>query len=97
MVPFTQYHLPDGRKSDTGIDRPADIEALAQSFIDRGGWFEAEVLTTGHVSLTACFDMPDGDNDIEIELVPNGPGVPEAVDRLVRRAAARDDLPAGES
>jgi len=93
VIPFTQYLRPDGRKKMISIERPPEIEALAQSFLDRGGWFEAEVLTTGHVSLTACFNMPDGDNDIEIELAQNGPGVEAAVDRLVRKAAARDDLP----
>jgi hypothetical protein len=75
------------------VERSEEIEALAKDFIDRGGWFECEVLMTGHVSLTACWRMPEGDNDIEIEVVSNGPAVEDAVDRLVTRAAARKDLP----
>jgi len=93
MIPFTQYLRPHGRKRQTGVEMPPEVEALAEAFIERGGWFECEELTTGEVSLTACWDMPDGDNDIEIDVVANGPGVPEAIDRLVRRAAARSDLP----
>lgn len=39
------------------------------------------------VSLTACLD----EEDIAIEIVPNGPGVAEAVDRLVHRALEVSD------
>lgn len=94
VIPFTQFLLPDGRKRATGVDRPAEIEALAAGFIARGGWFECEMLTDLEtVSLTACWNMPDGDNDIEIVLAKNGTDVGDAVDRLVRLAAAREDLP----
>lgn len=85
-IEFTQFVLPRGERKPTNIERSADIEALADKFIAGGGWFECEVLTTGHVSLTACMNRENGDNDIEIEVVPNGPGVGEAVDRLVSRA-----------
>lgn len=87
MVPFTQHLRPDGRKCETGIERPADVEALAERFIAAGGWFEAEVLMDGHVRLTACAVVDDEPQDIDIELVPNGPEVPEAVDRLIHRVS----------
>lgn len=87
LVPFTQYLRPDGRKRQEFIVRPADICAKAQAFIDSGGWFECEVLTTGHVSLTACANVDDEPQDIDIEVVQNGPGVGEAVDRLIERVA----------
>lgn len=83
-IPFTQYLLPDGRKRPIDIDRSCEIEAIAQQFIASGGSYEAEVLTTGEVSFTAC----KNGEDIEIEVCANGPGVGEAVDRLVRRSAA---------
>ena len=88
MIPVTQYLRPDGRKVQTGVERSVEIEQLARDFINSGGWFEAEILTTGHVSLTACLNRPDGDNDIAIECVANGPEVPQAMDRLVRKAAS---------
>lgn len=91
-IPFTQYLLPHGRKASTSIDMPDDVEAMAQRFIEAGGWFESEMLTDlEHVSLTACWNTDDGPNDIAIEVVRNGPDVPVAVDRLVRKAVVWAD------
>jgi hypothetical protein len=42
------------------------------------------MLTTGEISLT----IADDDGDVDIEVVPNGPEVPAAVDRLILRNAA---------
>jgi hypothetical protein len=87
MIPFTQYLRPNGRKRAAEIDRSPEIEQLAHEFIDRGGYFECEELTTGHASLTAGHsDAETG--DVAIEVVVNGPDVPDAVDRLVRNASA---------
>ena len=80
MIPFTQYLLPDGRPKDTHIDRSPEIEELAFKFIEGGGRYEAEILRTGEVSLTAH----KNDEDIAIVICPNGPGVGEKVDELVR-------------
>ena len=85
-IEFTQFVLPRGERKPTRIERSPEIETLAEKFIAGGGWFECEVLRTGHVSLTACMNRKNGDNDLEIEVVPNGPGIGEAVDRLVQRA-----------
>jgi hypothetical protein len=84
-IPFTQYLRPDGRPTPVEIDRPEDIERMAQRFIDAGGRFECEHLTTGHASLTATWNG----EDIAIEVVGNGPEVPAAVDRLVASASAQ--------
>ena len=79
-IPFTQYLLADGRKRTEYIDRPWEVEALAQQFIASGGRFECEILTTGEVSLTA---HRNGE-DVAIEICANGPEVPRRVDALVR-------------
>jgi hypothetical protein len=79
---FTQFLRPDGRKQEVFIDRSPEIEAMALECVQAGVRFEAEVLTTGEVSLTAQDD--ELDEPLAHEIVPNGPGVPEAVDRLVR-------------
>lgn len=88
MIPFTQYLRPNGRQVHNGIERPEEIETLAKEVIAQGGYFEAEVLMTGHVSLTCehnTFD--DGEHKtLAIQVVPNGPEVLEAVDNLVRSA-----------
>ncbi len=84
-IPFTQYLRPNGRPVPVSIDRPAEVSDLAQRIIDAGYRFEAEELTTGHASFTIA--GPEGDEDIE--LCMNGPKVPEAVDTLVKRFAAK--------
>lgn len=87
-IPFTQYLRPDGHKREVEIDRPEEIEKLAEEFMARGGYFECEELTTGHASLTACHSKAnDGEGgDVAIEVVMNGPRVPDAIDRLVKKA-----------
>ncbi len=62
---------------------------MAQEVIDRGLRFEAEMLTTGTISLTV-FD-PDTEEDVCIELCQNGPPLLDAVDKLVRDALALAD------
>ena len=83
-IHFTQYLRPHGRPVPVFIDRPDEIAAKADAIRARGFQFECEELTTGDVSLTISND--DGDHDIEV--VPNGPDVPDAVDRLITRFAA---------
>lgn len=86
MIPFTQYLLPDGRRQTITIERSPEIEAKAATIIAAGLRFETEVLSDGAtVSLTVS--DPVEEEDVAIELVPNGPGIPDAVDRLVEAAA----------
>lgn len=90
-IPFTQFMRPDGRRKDETIDRPEHVEKVALSLFERGVRFEAEVLMDGSVSLEAVGpEDEDGDpTSLAIEVVPNGPGVAEAVDRLVLKASER--------
>ena len=74
-IPFTQYLLPNGQRRAQQIDRPADIESLAEKFIASGGRYECEVLTTGHVSFTAVKEIDPDD-------------VETAVDRVVLKSQA---------
>lgn len=80
-IEFTQYLLPDGRRTTSEIERGAEVEAKAREIIDAGYRFECEVLRTGHVSLTIA--DPREEEDVAIVVVPNGPGIGEAVDKLV--------------
>jgi hypothetical protein len=86
-IPFTQYLRPNGERRAAEIDMPAEIEELAREFIDGGGYFECEELVTGHVSFTAGH-ASEKERDVAIEVVRNGPHVPAAVARLVRKAHA---------
>jgi hypothetical protein len=87
-IEFTQYIRPNGRPTTVTIDRPEEISALAAAIVKDGFRFECEHLTTGHASLTIA--GPDDDEDIEV--VPNGPEVPVAIDRMIKRFAAKKGI-----
>jgi len=78
-IPFTQYLRPNGRRNEVTIERPKEICDKAWSIIDEGYRFEAEVLTTGYVSLT----ISKNSEDHAIKVINNGPDVPLAVDNMV--------------
>jgi hypothetical protein len=80
IIPFTQYLLPHGHRRETTIEVSHEIARMAHGIIRRGLAFECEVLTTGEVSLTIT-DPENG--DLAFQVVPNGPGVRDAVERLV--------------
>lgn len=81
---LTQYLLPDGRTREVTIDRDGEVELMASAVESHGWRFECEILRTGQVSVTA-FDPVDEVN-VAIEVVPNGPVVAEATDRVVKEA-----------
>lgn len=81
MIPFTQYLRPDGRTRQITIDVNDVVGRMAEGLMRRGLCFEAEILTTGEVSLT----ISDSEQDLAIEVVPNGPEVLRAVDRLIQK------------
>lgn len=81
IIPFTQFLRPDGRQREVVIEVDPVIAAKARAIIARGLRFECEKLSTGQASLTIT-DPEEGDLDIRI--VPNGPGIRAAVEDLVR-------------
>lgn len=85
-IPFTQYLMPNGRKSPVTIDLPDDIAAKAQAIIERGYRFECEMLSDySTVSLT----ISNYDDDHEIEVCKNGPEVPQRIDAMILRFAEK--------
>jgi hypothetical protein len=83
VIPFTQYLRPHGHKVYCQIDRPDRIVDMAEELIHAGFRFECEHLMTNDASFT-ILDLAL-DEDVAIEVVPNGPAVSAAVDRLVER------------
>ena len=87
-IKFTQFLYPRGERRSTQIDLPdldGEIGAAVMAIVHMGARMECEILEqTGLVSLTVT-DPEHG--DLYSELVPNGPQVPIAVERMVRRAA----------
>ena len=87
MIPFTRFTLPDGEKSPGSFERPDEIEVMAQALLKAGYTFELEELRNGSIHMDCTHrweDMPAA-----LELVPDGPEVPQAVDRLVTQAYRR--------
>lgn len=78
-IPFTQFLRPDGREVQTAIDRPEEIAKKAQALIEKGYAFHIEELTTGAIHMT----ISDGEDDVAAEICPNGPAVPEMVDKMI--------------
>ena len=86
-IEFTQYILPNGRKELIKIDRGPAYDKKASALRKAKCRFEAEILRTGEVSLTCEQEESDGNwLTLSIEVVPNGPGILEAVDRLIDNA-----------
>ena len=85
MIPFTQYLRPMGTPVKIEVNRPPEIEAMAQELIADGCRLEVEVSMTGEVSFTVEHEDCEA-TVIAMEVVPNGPTVLPAVDRLITEA-----------
>jgi len=85
LIPFTEYVLPHGRRQMGGFQRPDEVADKASAIRKAGYRFEAEVLSTGHVSLTivGCCPRVSEESDVAIEIAMNGPEVTKAVDRMI--------------
>ena len=88
-LPFAQYLLPDGRQREINIDLDPEQEEVGRKLLGNGVRLEAEILTTGEVSITAEFDGSEDYISLAHEIVPNGPGIREAVCRLLETATKR--------
>ena len=79
-IEFTQYMMPHGRQQIVKIDRPEQVVTRANELIKQGYFFECEMLSDYKtISLTIVNDK----GDQAIEIVANGPEVPQAVDRMI--------------
>lgn len=84
MIEFTQFLRPHGERKTVTIERGTEVEGKAKALKAAGYSFEAEVLPDGLVHFEIV--SANGEVILASELVPNGPEVPPAVDRLVREA-----------
>lgn len=78
-IRFTQFLRPNGTQQPTTIARPEPIAQMAEELLAAGCRLEIEVLTTGEISIT----VEGAAATWAIEIVENGPGVPEAVDKVI--------------
>lgn len=87
-IPFTRFHLPNGRQSQTSIE--VDDEMFKQWELVRANGFRmtVEILGTGAVS--QCIEDPEL-GDFDIELCRNEPGAPWiALKKLLLRFDPKD-------
>lgn len=82
----TQFLFPKGRRVPVEIDMPPDVEALAEELRKAGWSFETECFPDTQI---VHYDCCDDDDVLADDLCPNGPKVPEMVERLVRKAHER--------
>jgi Arc/MetJ family transcription regulator len=75
-----QYMLPDGRKSPQQVELDDALAASYERMRKSGYRLAAEVLTTGHVSVTIESDQ----DDLDLRVVPNGPRVRDAYENMLR-------------
>ena len=91
MADFTQYLRPYGDKKRISIYLSVEVEQMAKELTAPGAdcQLEAEVLTTGQCSFTVEKEWNDDTEVLAYEICPNGPGVKDVVERLIRNAHAR--------
>lgn len=83
MIPFIRA-FPSGEKRLQEIDRPAEIQVLANRFIAHGGRYLVAIHSDEKVELVAALGTSDGIRKVASETTPNGPEMIDAVDRLVK-------------
>ena len=81
-VNFTQYLRPDGRPRSVRCEVADDLADDLNTIFNNSCWLTCEELSTGE----AVFYITNADGDLHLQIVPNGPEVPAAVDRLIRGA-----------
>jgi hypothetical protein len=92
MTTFTaairQYLRPDGRLREESTDLPIEYKAQYEAMLQRDWNFGAEVLMTGHVSVTIEDRKHEQDNAMRV--VNNGPDVQRALCDMLDELFPRD-------
>lgn len=80
IAEFTQFFRPNGRQEIVTTEIDDSLKEKYDSIKASGARLTCEVLTTGHVSF--CIEEPTY-GDFETELADNGPGVKDAIAKLI--------------
>ena len=78
-----QYKRPDGHQILAGIELPMNTHGAYLDMEKHDCRLAAEVLTTGHVSVT--IEDPIKGEDLDIEVMPNGPEVQKGMITMLNR------------
>lgn len=101
LIPFLQWQ-PNQEKIGRLIDRGPAVYAQAHTFMKSNGYYAFVLRTDGMAELVAGFDVKGGELGemviIAEEVVPDGPEIGPAIDRLVAASVANmDKLPITET
>ncbi len=80
-VSVIQYLKPVGHQKRVLTELPIESQANYLDMDKAGYYFEAEMLRTGDISVTISKEG----FDLDIEVIPNGPGVQEAMVKMLER------------
>ena len=80
-VDVMQFVLPHGQQKPCKTDLPIATQEAYQDMLAHGCRFEAEVLTTGAVSVT----ISNADEDVDMSITDNGPAVPQGMCDMLNR------------
>ena len=83
IVEVIQYIRPSGKESKMTTNISDACEDLYGKMMNSKCCFAAEVLQTGEISLT--IENKKIDEDIDGEIVDNGPKVQKALEKMLRR------------
>ena len=86
-VKVTQYLMPDGRQKQITTRLLKTSEKDYLDMLKAGYYFEIEMLRTGLISVTITKD----EDDIDIEVIPNGHEVQEAMAKMLGRRVWEED------
>lgn len=93
-VPFIQW-LPDGSSTGRSIERSAEVASQAAKFLAKGGRYACVSRSDGMGEMVAGFPLDDGAKGemavVAEEIVPDGPEIGPAIDRLVGNSVANMD------
>lgn len=80
-VDVVQFLRPNGREQVGQMELPDSAAAAYEKMIRDGCRFEAEILTTGAVSVT----ISNHERDLDISLTDNGPAIQEGMVKMLER------------
>jgi hypothetical protein len=81
-IDFTQYLMPDGRKTLIHIDVPDDVYEKAQKILAANLVFEIEMLSDYRTISMTIADKKE-EVDVAHKLCPNGPEVLKKVNEMI--------------
>jgi hypothetical protein len=90
LIPFIYVHADGACVKE--IERPIDVQVLADSFINRGGRYLLTLFVDDVVQLQAVVKgFNDEPHTIAVQTAPHGPLMLGAIDRLVRESVKQLD------